>query len=158
MAPSTLPFTASTSEHAHKGGLTDCPAFRLLPAPLQEESRGQAHLMEYLHALPLEQVGIPQYVPKLDRSMRDMKNPNLIYPIKDGLYVHVYPDETDIRDYYIAIEPGMMLDLDDLLEEVEERLVDFVAELDDTAGNKLDRAEVLKKSWTRFARWSSRKT
>jgi flagellar protein FlaI len=140
---------------AIKGGLTDCPAFRLLPAPLQEESRDKTHLLEYLHALPLEEVGVPQYVPKLERSMGDLKNPNLIYPIKNGLYVHVYPDESDIRDYYIAIEPGMMLDLDNLLEEVEERLVDYVAELDDSVGGKMDRAAVLKKSWTRFAWWSS---
>jgi flagellar protein FlaI len=155
MAPSTLPFT-STSAHGHKGVLTDCPAFRLLPVPLQEESRDKAHLLEYLHALPLEEVGVPQYVPKLERSMGDLKNPNLIYPIKNGLYVHVYPDQTDIRDYYIAIEPGMMLALEDLLEEVEERLVDFVTELDDTiGGKKMDRAAVLKKSWTRFAKWSS---
>lgn len=145
MAPSALPFTSTTS-HGHKGGMTDCPAFRLLPAPLQEESRDKTHLLEYLHALPLEEVGVPQYVPKLERSMGDLKNPNLIYPIKDGLYIHVYPDESDIRDYYIAIEPGMMLELEDLLEEVEERLVDYVAELDDTGGGKkMDRGAVLTK-------------
>ena len=117
--------------------------FRLLPAPLQEESKDKLHLLEYLHALPVEEVGIPEYVPKLDRQMGDLKSPNLIYPIKNGLYVHVYPDESDIRDYYIAIEPGMMLDLDDLMEEVEERLVDFVEDLDDATGNQLDRAKVL---------------
>ena len=93
MAPSTLPFTPAQS-HGHKGGLTDCPSFRMLPEQLQEESRSKAHLLEYLHALPVEKVGIPQYVP------------NLIYPIKDNIYIHVYPDESDIRDYYIAIEPG----------------------------------------------------
>jgi flagellar protein FlaI len=144
MAPSTLPFTPAQS-HGHKGGLTDCPAFRLLPPPLQEESRNKAHLLEYLHALPVEEVGIPQYVPKLDRSMKDLKNPNLIYPIKDDIYIHVYPDQSDIRDYYIAIEPGMMLDLEDLMEEVEERLVDYVSDLDDTTGNQIDRAKVLEK-------------
>jgi flagellar protein FlaI len=52
---------------------------------------------------------------------------------------------SDIRDYYIAIEPGMMLDLEDLLEEVEERLVDYVAELDDSSGSKMDRGAVLTK-------------
>jgi archaeal flagellar protein FlaI len=144
MAPSTLPFTPSDS-HGHKGGLTDCPAFRLLPPPLQEESRSKVHLLEYLHALPVEEVGIPEFVPKLDRSMGGMKNPNLIYPIKGDIYVHVYPDQSDIRDYYIAIEPGMMLDLEDLMEEVEERLVDYVDELDDTAGPRMDRTRVLER-------------
>jgi flagellar protein FlaI len=117
--------------------------FRLLPPPLQEESKDKVHLLEYLHSLPVEEVGIPDYVPTLDRKMGDLKNPNLIYPIKNGLYVHVYPDRSDIRDYYIAIEPGMMLDLEDLMEEVEERLVDFVDELDDAADSQMDRAKVL---------------
>ena len=142
MAPSVLPFSPPTG-HSHGGGVVDCPMFRLLPPPLQEESKDKVHLLEYLHALPVEEVGIPDYVPKLDRTIGDLKNPNLIYPIKNGLYVHVYPDLSDIRDYYIAIEPGMMLDLDDLMEEVEERLVDYVDELDDTAGSQMDRAKVL---------------
>ena len=127
--------------------------FRLLPAPLQEESKDKLHLLEYLHALPVEEVGIPEYVPKLDRKMGDLQSPNLIYPIKNGLYVHVYSDESDIRDYYIAIEPGMMLDLDDLMEEVEERLVDFVEDLDDATGNQLDRAKVLTDILKKSVKW-----
>ena len=123
--------------------MTDCPAFRLLPEQLQEESKDKTHLLEYLHAMPLDDVGIPEFVPKLERSMGDIKNPNIIYPVKDGIYIHVYPDETDIRNYYIAIEPGMMLDLEDLMEEVEERLVDFVGELDDTnSDSQIDRSKV----------------
>jgi flagellar protein FlaI len=110
---------------------------------LQEESKDKTHLLQYLHALPVEEVGIPQYVPKLDRNMGDLKNPNLIYPIKGGLYIHVYPDESDIRDYYIAIEPGMMLDIDELMEEVETRLVDYVDELNDSTRNQIDRAKIL---------------
>jgi flagellar protein FlaI len=118
----------------------------MLPEPLQEESRSKMHLLEYLHALPVEKVGIPEFFPTLDRSMGGMKNPNLIYPVKDNIYVHVYPDESDIRDYYIAIEPGMMLDLEDLMEEVEERLVDYVADLDDSSShNQMDRAKVLER-------------
>ncbi len=142
MAPSVLPFSPP-SGHSHKGSVIDCPMFRLLPPPLQEESKDKTHLLQYLHALPVEEVGIPQYVPKLDRKMGDMKNPNLIYPIKGGLYIHVYPDESDIRDYYIAIEPGMMLDIEDLLDEVENRLVYYVEELNDSARHQMDRAKIL---------------
>lgn len=143
MAPSTLPFTPIAESHGHKGGMIDCPAFRLLPAPLREEAKDKASLLEYLHSIPMDVTGIPQYVPKLDRSI-DTKNPNLIYPIKEGLYIHVMTDDSDIRDYYIAIEPGMTLDLDELMEAVEERLVDYVDELDDTAvGSQIDRTKVL---------------
>ena len=124
--------------------MTDCPAFKMLPEPLQEESKDKGFLLDYLHAMPMDEVGIPEFVPALERSMSDLSKPNLIYPIKDGLYVHVYPDDSDIRNFYIAIEPGMMLDLEDLMEEVEERLVDYVSELDDTAaGSQLDRSKIL---------------
>ncbi len=144
MAPSTLPFTPTAENHGHKGNMTNCPAFRLLPPPLQDESKDKAFLLEYLHSMPMDEIGIPQFVPKLERSMSDMKSPNLIYPINGGLYIHVCPVESDIRNYYIAIEPGMMLELEDLLEEVEDRLVDYVQELDDTAaGSQMDRSKVL---------------
>ncbi len=144
MAPS-LPFEVAPS-HTDKGDLAACPAFRMLPAPLQEECKDKAHLMEYLHALPMETMGVPQYFPKLDRKMQDMKNPNLIYPIPNGLFVHICPDNTDIRDYYIPVEPGMLLDTTLLMDEVENRLVDYVSELDDLGGTKrATRAEVLRK-------------
>jgi flagellar protein FlaI len=145
MAPSGLPFEVAPS-HAHKGDIASCPAFRLLPAPLQEECKDKAHLMEYLHALPMETIGVPQYFPKLDRKMGGMKNPNLIYPLSNGLFVHICPDHSDIRDFYIPVEPGMMLDTGVLMEEVENRLVDYVQELDDLGGTKrITRAEVLRK-------------
>ena len=75
MAPSTLPFSPP-SGHSHKGSVIDCPMFRLLPPPLQEESKDKTHLLQYLHALPVEEVGIPEYFPQLERKMGDMKNPN----------------------------------------------------------------------------------
>ena len=144
MAPSTLPFTPTAENHGHKGSMTDCPAFRMLPPQLQDESKDKVFLLEYLHSMPMEEIGIPEFVPALERSMGNIKSPNLIYPIRDGLYIHVCPDESDIRNYYIAIEPGMMLELEDLLEEVEDRLVDYVQELDDTvAGSQMDRSKVL---------------
>ena len=122
MGAGILPFEVKAG-HSHQGGVTSCPVFKLLPVPLQQESEANGFLLDYIHLLPVDEVGIPEYYPELERSLGDKKNPNLIYPINNGLYVHIYPDPTDSRDFYIAIEPGMLNDDPGLVEEMEDHLV-----------------------------------
>ena len=136
-----LPFSPAAA-HKHKGDLSSCPLYRVLPQKLREECKEKAHLWDYLHLLPIEKVGVPEYYETLDRSMSDMENRNLIYPVGGGIFIHIYPDLTDARDYYIAIEPGMTEDVDPLIDRVEERLVDFVDDLDEDADAK-QRTQVL---------------
>ena len=114
MVPGILPFQTKEG-HSHRGGVTKCPVFKLLPAPLQKESKDNEFLLDYIHTIPVDEVGIPEYYQELDRKLSDRKSPNLIYAIGGGLYVHIYPDPTDSRDYYIAIEPGMLKDIGSLV-------------------------------------------
>ena len=109
-----MPFQVQDG-HSHRGQITSCPLFKLLPAPLQEESKTHEFLMHYIHMLPVDKVGIPEYYAELDRSLGELKNPNLIYPVGDEVYIHIFPDETDSRDYYIAVEPGMIQMIDGLM-------------------------------------------
>ena len=143
MGVGVLPFEVKGG-HSHQGGITDCPVFKMLPAPLQEQSKKHEFLLDYIHMLPVEDVGIPEFYNELDRKLGDMKNPNLIYPIGGGLYVHIYPDPQDSRDYYIAIEPGMLTDDGALVEELEDHLVDYVEDLENADGSQLNRGEVLR--------------
>ncbi len=138
-----LPFEVKGG-HSHQGGVTSCPVFKLLPAPLQEQSKENEFLLDYIHLLPVDEVGIPEYDSKLERSLGDKKNPNLIYPIENGLYVHIYPDPNDSRDYYIAIEPGMLSNDPDLIDELEDHLVDYVEELENEDNARLDQGRVLR--------------
>ena len=62
-------------EDLFNGGL-----FAVLPEEFQAACREKPFLLQYLHMLPLEEIGLPKYYPKLSRSMGDEKNPNLIYP------------------------------------------------------------------------------
>lgn len=133
------------SRHTHKDGLTSCPMFRMLPEPLQEQSRDKEFLMDYIHGLAMEEIGVPEYVPKLDRGMGDIKDPNLIYPIDKGLYIHVYSDPTDFRNFYVPIEPGMDRDDSDLMEELENLLIEYVADLEDMTGDAARKAAVLRR-------------
>ena len=143
MGAGVLPFEVKGG-HSHRGAVTDCPVFKMLPAPLQEQSKEHEFLLDYIHMLPVEDVGIPEYHNELNRKLGDTKNPNLIYPVGGGLYVHIYPDPQDSRDYYIAIEPGMLNDDRGLVEDLEDHLVDHVEDLDDTGGAQINRGEVLR--------------
>lgn len=135
-----LPFqTAEPDSHAHAGGT--CVLRSLLPPPLAEEADRAPHLMEYLHKVPVADVGVPEYFEKLDRKMGDIEDPNLIYPVGQGVYIHIFPDHSDVRNYYIPIEPSAE-HLDELLEEIEVRLLDYVDELA-TAETDEDRLRVL---------------
>ena len=143
MGVGILPFEVKEG-HSHQGGVTNCPVFKMLPAPLQQESEANGFLLDYIHLLPVDEVGIPEYYTQLDRNLGDKKSPNLIYPVGNGLYVHIYPDPNDSRDYYIAIEPGMLNDNRALVDELEDHLVDYVEELEDSDGAPLDRGRILR--------------
>jgi flagellar protein FlaI len=142
MSVAALPFAVQKG-HAHSGGATSCPIFRLLPEPLQREAEANGFLLDYIHLLPIEEYGVPDFYTELDRKMGDIKDPNLIYAIGGGLYVHIFPNPNDARDSYIAIEPGMVEDSLALMEELEDHLVDKVDMLEDDDGDLEKRKKVL---------------
>lgn len=59
---------------------------------LQEAARERVHLADYLRALPIEKIGVPTYHRELSKQLGKAKKRNLIYPIEDGLFVHIYPN------------------------------------------------------------------
>src|SRR5688572_8074363 len=59
-------------------------------------------LTGYVQQLPIDEIGVPAYYTKLSRSLGQADEAiNLIYPIKEGLYVHIYPDFKGERNHYI---------------------------------------------------------
>lgn len=124
--PQRLPFEAPEEIDDHTGGRgTQCPLHNILPGELREEADVAPHLMSYLHKVPMAEFGVPQYFPEITRKMGDIKEPNLIYKVSAGTFIHIIPDANEARNYYIAIEPGSD-NLGDYLEQVELRLLDFV--------------------------------
>lgn len=110
--------------------LADCPTYGKLPAPLQEKCRKNPHLLQYLHSFPLDEFGIPEYYEKIKRSLKGIKDPNLIYPANDEIFIHILANKEDIRDYYIAIEPCLADEQDEFIDDIEQRLADSVDELE----------------------------
>ncbi len=96
----------------------------ILPETLREVVEQYSHLLDYLCRLPIERVGMPDYMPELSRKMSDVRVPNVIYPIKkDGIFVHIFFDEGGYRHHYIPIEPTTTLRLDTLSEQIEDACI-----------------------------------
>jgi len=143
-----LPFSKERLEIGREH-LYGCNLHPLLPKPLQEICAEKGFLMEYLHYIPIGEVGVPAYYPQLSRELEKQGVRNLIYPIKDGLFVHIYPDAQDRRDFYIPIEPSTTLELDHLMERVESKLLDVAEEIG-RAETEEEKRQVLLKSIERI--------
>ena len=135
-----LPF--AIEEDTEECGGSSCSIRSLLPDPLQEQAEAAPHLMHYLHLVPIKDVGVPDYYTDINRKMADLEQKNLIYRVDDELFVHIYPDPQDSRDFYIAIEPAMLENIQVLLEAMEQRLLDYVEELS-AAETDEEKADVL---------------
>lgn len=111
--------------------LLQCQFYSLLSEPLKEVVQSQHHLLAYLHLVPVGEVGIPDYYSELSRDLRTLKQPNLIYPVSDQVFTHVYSDPNSgaERDLHISVEPTLTLNMEPLMLKVEQRLVDMVEEI-----------------------------
>jgi len=127
MATTVLPFSRENKVgDNHEVGSLDCDLYRQLPPPLKKVAGENPHLLEYLHMVPISEVGMPRYYPELSRSMGDEKNPNFIYPTeRKGIFIHILVNPDDNRNSYIPVEPTLTMNLDSLVSQVEVKLLDL---------------------------------
>ena len=124
-----MPLPFAVQEQAAEDCRSNCSIRSLLPEGLQEQAVAAPHLMHYLHKVPMKDMGIPEYYEKATRQLADLEKKNLIYRVDDEIFVHIFPDPLDGRDFYIAIEPAMIEDIMPILEVLELRLLEYVEEL-----------------------------
>ena len=130
MATIVLPFSTENMVDDPDMGLLHGELYEMLPPPLKKAAEDNPHLLEYLHLVPISQVGVPQYYPELSRKMGDIKEPNLIYPTKhDGIFIHILVNHEDNRNSYIPIEPALTLNIAPLMLEVENKLLELRGKL-----------------------------
>ncbi len=110
--------------------LESCDLYAKLPAEFQEVCKENPHLLQYLRILTDNNIDMPQYYEKVTRSLKGTKNPNLIYKVGNGVFVHVLANPEDIRDHYIAIEPSIIDAQENTLDDIELRLAEYVEELE----------------------------
>src|SRR3990172_2585581 len=137
-----LPFATEVQDEAEDCSGAQCSLRNLLPDALRERADEAPHLMEYLHLVPIKDIGVPDYYEDLNRKAGDLEAPNLIYRVDEQRFVHIFPDMQDARDFYISIEPAMLQKIQPILEQIERRLLDYVEELS-AAETEEQKAEVL---------------
>jgi archaeal flagellar protein FlaI len=115
-----------------------------LPKKLQEVCDESSLLFDYICCLPLDQIGVPDFYIKITRDQSYLERRNLIYPIEGGLFVHIYPNEKEERDVYIPIEPHLTIDLEEVLPQVETKLLNFVEAIGAQETDEGKRTELLK--------------
>ena len=123
-----LPFEPKEKEITCSHG-PGCALNAVLPKALKDACAENPILADYMHWLPIDEIGQPDYHPKLSRNMTDLERRNLIYPIKQGLHVHIYPDPKGERDKYVPIEPHLTVNLESILPQLELKLMDYVEQI-----------------------------
>lgn len=102
--------------------LMRCGLYQLMPADAREYVKESRHVLLYMHMIPLDKFGTPKFYTTLSKKLRNVKHPNLIYPVNKDIAVHICPDKEDARNYYIPIEPVLFANLDSLMDEVEKKI------------------------------------
>lgn len=125
MASFTFPFTIEKDipkeEELYSGEL-----YQKLPETLRNVVDINPHLLEYLNMLPISQIGIPEFCPELNKGMSDLKEPNIIYPIGNGVFTHIMVDFKDSRNNYIQIEPTLVdYEIEPLMQRVEDACIKY---------------------------------
>ncbi len=144
-----IPFPQSDEvEEAHREG--GCPVCSGLSPELNEQAQQHPHLLRYLHMVARGEHGLPEYHEKLERKMGDIEQPNIIYPVGNATFAHIYPDNEDARNYYIPVEPIVGADYGSLMETVEDRLVDVVHKLKQPSSPE-EQEEILVEALQRIA-------
>jgi flagellar protein FlaI len=124
-----LPFTIDSSNDEGNSGVGDRLS-SMLPAKLRKACDDYPYLADYLRHVPVDEIGVPDYYPKVSRRLKDLEERNLIYKAnEEGLFVHIYPDPSGERDVYVPIEPHTTVNLDKIVPEVEIRLLEWAEKI-----------------------------
>jgi len=142
----TLPFEPEFIDEGNDcyNNVESCALYRMLPANAREYVKASPHLLEYLHILPVNTVGIPLFLSELKRDLKSMENPNVIYPVNETTFIHIFPDPNDVRNWYIPIEPSFLHSVKEILPVIEERLIDLIDALEEEPVTEQARIEVLR--------------
>ncbi len=88
-----------------------------------EALRRNPHLAEYLNNFQKINNTSPLFVSQLSREMGLEKTPNIIYPVGDPIFIHIYGEpEKDIQ--YIVIEPRLKPEEKEIFNAIVERVLE----------------------------------
>jgi len=133
--------TVGLSADQERASMAASPLFQSFTPDMQEQAFLNLHLWNYLDGLDPEEVGIPEFVPRLSKNLRSESSNNFLYPVGNKVFVHLYTAEGEARDRYIAIEPANSVLKTGLMDKVDEKLIDYVGELQAAVGEEKEKRE-----------------
>jgi flagellar protein FlaI len=81
------------------------------------------HLREYVQKIANKE-GVPEFMTQLDRNLRKVENPNLIYPVGDPIFVHVSRGAGRENVKYTVIMPELSKDEKDFYDAILDRIIE----------------------------------
>ncbi len=91
---------------------------------LEDALRRNPHLKDYLTKFKKREGTIPNFVPSLTRDMKSLPRPNLIYPVGDPIFIHIWTNR-DGDKQYIAIEPRLSEKDEEKFEAIMDRMLEL---------------------------------
>ena len=92
---------------------------------LQTAVERNPHLAEYLNNYRISAQRTPTFVPVPDNSLRDVTALDIIYPVGDPIFIHVYMDNG--ARIYKPIEPDLTLEEQQFMDDVLMIILNFAA-------------------------------
>ena len=86
------------------------------------------HLMRYIDDLAKRGRPLPEYMEQLSRELRYRDEVNIVYPVGDPIFIHIYTREAGERPMYVIVQPASGLRLGNLFDIVEEALIMLIDE------------------------------
>ncbi|HLP79809.1 MAG TPA: type II/IV secretion system ATPase subunit [Acidobacteriota bacterium] len=89
---------------------------------LSEAMKKFVHVREYITAWTRNEP-MPTFFPEVTPAMRKVKVPNLVYPVGDPIFIHIFKDKRGLINYFVIepkIEQGNLAKYDDILDKMVE--------------------------------------
>ena len=86
------------------------------------------HLMRYIDDLAKRGRPLPEYMEQLSRELRYRDEVNILYPVGDPIFIHIYTRGAGERPMYVIVQPASGLKLGELFDIVEEALIALIDE------------------------------
>lgn len=105
-----------------------CSLLKQLDGEFREAAEKNQHLLAYLHEWASSGHELPSYYVQLSRDLRSLQRPNIIYPVGDPIFIHVYLTEVGECLTYHPVQPQPPPEARDLLPKVEEAVAMIIDE------------------------------
>lgn len=81
------------------------------------------HLRDYVNKISQKE-GMPEFKVKLDRSLRTLENPNIVYPVGDPIFVHISKKSSGENVQYKVIMPELTKDEKEYYDAILDRIIE----------------------------------